>query len=193
MRRWFCILSALAVLACAACSDDTDNSACTPGEEGCVCNGGVCLTGLTCRSNVCINPDKKANGADCASDAECQSGRCEETTVEGMTVKKCAASSAKPDGGTPSGSCVIDGRTVKNLHFECDGKKLYECDNGTPKLRKDCSSCYYTGSGTGSKYKTRCKDYLSSEIPSAWGSEQKKKYKGPGCYYGFSVICGPYL
>jgi hypothetical protein len=32
------------------------DEACTPAEEGCVCNGGQCLSGLQCLSNLCVDP-----------------------------------------------------------------------------------------------------------------------------------------
>lgn len=35
------------------CSEGTTD--CTPGSEGCVCSEGLCLTGLVCLSNICVD------------------------------------------------------------------------------------------------------------------------------------------
>lgn len=37
-----------------ACADEKD---CTPGAEGCVCNEGACLEGLSCLSDHCVDPN----------------------------------------------------------------------------------------------------------------------------------------
>lgn len=193
-------------IAVSACNKEED---CPLGTEGCQCTtGGACDPGLKCLSGHCVNPSsssdgqagqdgqaKKPLGAECQSDAECESGNCKEETVEGITTKKCAE--PKPDagtqeGGTPTGTCKIGTKTVESGHYGCDGKKLYKCSSGSSSLKKDCGGCYYIGPGTGYKYKTNCKYYLVSEIPPSWRQEQKDGYKGPGCYYAYDVICGPY-
>lgn len=85
------------------CGSDTEKE-CTVGSEACQCTtGGACDPGLNCASGVCVNLNKKPVGAACESDSECQSGQCKETIVEEQTVKQCAATTTKQDGGS---SCL---------------------------------------------------------------------------------------
>lgn len=44
---------AIGLLAGISCVEEDD---CTPGSEGCPCSDGVCLVGLTCLSNYCVDP-----------------------------------------------------------------------------------------------------------------------------------------
>ena len=47
---------ALGALGAAGACDD-GAGACTPGQEGCACQEGECLSGLSCRSGACVDPD----------------------------------------------------------------------------------------------------------------------------------------
>jgi len=175
------------------CGEDKDKN-CPIGTETCNCTqGGSCDPGLICQSNICIDTKKKTVGEECVADAECQSGRCVEEEVEGIKVKRCTSGPAlTPDGGSPpAGSCLKGTTVVPNGKHYCDGKSLFLCQNGTGALRKSCSSCYYIGAGTGSKYATNCRSYDDGEEPDSWSTEQKTKYVGPGCYFGYDLICGP--
>ena len=123
-------------------------------------------------------------GESCTSDEQCASNEC-------VGYEEGEGTCSSSDTGTPSGSCEIDGATVANGDYECDGSKLYLCSDGSAELARSCSGCDYVGAGTGSSYSTNCRDYTVGDEPSSWSSEQVSKYKGPGCYYGFDRICAP--
>lgn len=57
----------------------TDDAACAPGYEGCVCvEGGVCLDGLACLSNLCV----QAPGDDTTTDAPAETSGDDEESSE---------------------------------------------------------------------------------------------------------------
>ena len=55
------LLCAPLALAVSSCQSDS-GSDCTPGAEACECNAGMCLTGLECRSGLCVQADPDDTG-----------------------------------------------------------------------------------------------------------------------------------
>lgn len=194
MTRLSTVCGAAILLSLGACGDIAEND-CTLGTELCQCiEGAQCVTGLQCSTTAgtCVDPNKKPDGADCQSSADCQSGSCEASTVEGTTVSTCAAAPAGQDSGTPlpPGACQEGEKVVQNQKYDCNGTKLYQCNSGTLTEVKNCLNCPYIGPGTGSKYKSTCYPTLISEMPDEWSDKKKTKYRGPGCYFAGDMICG---
>ncbi len=64
---------ALGALGAAGACDD-GGGACTRGQEGCACQEGECLSGLSCRSGACVDPDAPEDDAEDSSDGEDPTG-----------------------------------------------------------------------------------------------------------------------
>jgi hypothetical protein len=101
---------ALAFLA-AGCQPDASEDGCQPGTEACVCiEGGLCVPGLVCASNVCVDLDETTGMAP-DSGGSGKPG----TASDGATTSTSGDTSGGTSGGTsttttstggPSGSCV---------------------------------------------------------------------------------------
>lgn len=113
----------------ASCGDQSGNAdeSCLPGREGCPCDMGVCLAGLSCLSDLCVN--------DSAGSSE---------TLDTTDGDSTESSTTDPSSTTmdPSGSDTSDETATTTSDMCADGELLCDGVCVDPQSNDDhCGSC----------------------------------------------------
>jgi len=96
----------------------TNDTSCIPGEQGCSCNGGLCLGDLVCENDLCTDPNCIPGELAC----ECNMGLCLGDLV-------CVGGVCLEDGGTTTDtSSTTSMDTTTDTGMECPNPNEMMCD-----------------------------------------------------------------
>jgi len=139
IKHW--IVIALALVGCpaddtgSANTDAASDGECTPGTEACACiEGGQCVTGLVCASNLCVDIDGTGSGDESGvKPEESSSSGNEETGMPpaGSCVGNCGGSDQSGDAWCYcSPSCMLADDCCSDYESACPGGCLFngDCD-----------------------------------------------------------------
>jgi hypothetical protein len=144
LARIAVLCASLLAVSASSCGSDPGES-CTPGEEGCPCNEGVCLAGLECRSDLCVQLDP--TGTSSAESTSAESDADASMSAEAGPSSSAATEAGSSAGDTMSGGCQGTDGTIDCPclagndclgDLECDGEQTCVCLNGTPCGESDC-------------------------------------------------------
>jgi hypothetical protein len=123
--------------------------------------------------------DNDDSGAiSCAEDDVCQ--------PECDNDPDCAASADDDDDTAASDEACTEGEHSCGVYPD---ETLFLCNDGELEEIMDCGDCDYIGPGTGIHDDTSCKPEPEDAPPDSWNDDYI--YHGPGCYFGFNIICYP--
>ena len=169
-------LGAFFVVACT-----TNTTVIQGGSKG---DGEGCDYDSECASNKCSGGKGAAPGAGASSSGSSGEEGGEEERENGVTTSSirplgtCTASSSSSGGGDGGGGSSSGSVKCGEGGMYCSKNVLRSC--ATDAVVKDCATCKYVGSGTGSEYDTTCKD----EASDCMTCNSTKPWSGPGCYFG---------
>jgi len=169
----------------------TSDTSCIPGEQGCSCNGGLCLGDLVCENDLCTDPNCIPGELAC----ECNMGLCLGDLV-------CVGGVCLEDGGTTTDttSTTTSMDTTTDTGMECPNPNEMMCDGicvDVVENLEDCGSCGVTcevsvDMTVGGCSDSQCKPYWSECFQQSDGfttCEQACQAEGKVC---MEDSCGGY-
>lgn len=135
--------------------ETTGAPACTPGYEGCPCMDGVCLQGLSCFSDLCVDVGGETSVDPESSGAPAESSSSQDGGPESST--STAAESSSESSSTMLEPACTDGEVT------CEGATLTTCVDETPtdeSCDDVCAATGFTSSGCADAESCACDGYL---------------------------------
>lgn len=120
--------------------------------------------------------DDDSDSISCAEDDVCQPDCADDPD--------CAATDDDDDDNNDDTACT-DGEYSCGVYPD---ETLFLCNDGQLQEVMDCADCPYVGPGTGIEDDSNCKFEPLDEPSENWDDDYT--YYGPGCYFGFTLVCG---
>jgi hypothetical protein len=153
-----------------SCGSDPGES-CTPGEEGCPCNEGVCLAGLECRSDLCVqlDPTGTSSAESTSAESDADASMSAETGPSSSAATDADAGSSAGDtmtggcqgtDGTIDCPCLAGNDCLGDL--ECDSEQTCVCLSGTPCGDSECVADFQADNRHCGRCGNECTVFLDS-------------------------------